>query len=329
MLYPAAMPFSLMRFDMRSPAFSPTRNHELYAAALEMVAWADEHGWDAVVVSEHHAVEDGFLPSPIPLMAAFAGRTRRVHITASALLLPLYDPVKLAEDLAVLDLVSGGRCSVTAGIGYRPDEYAMFGKDWARRGKLMDEGLEVLCRAWTGEPFEWNGRRIHMTTRPLTQPKPPLLCGGTLKIGARRAARFGLPFQPAVSKPEVLQEYLSECERLGVEVPLLIPPGSGEWIWVSEDPDRSWEQIGKYLLHDALSYGSWQLPGQESAVYSAAQTVEELRAEGTYRILTPDECVARAELHPDFGHFPLCGGTPPEFAWESLELYAAKVLPRL
>ena len=108
---------------------------------------------------------------------------------------------------------------------------------------------------------------------------------------ARRAARFGLPFQPAVNTPEVLELYRSECERLGVEKPVAIPPGSGEMVYVSEDPERTWAEIGKYLLYEAQTYASWQPPGQRSAVCSDANSVEELRAEKRYLVLTPEECV--------------------------------------
>jgi alkanesulfonate monooxygenase SsuD/methylene tetrahydromethanopterin reductase-like flavin-dependent oxidoreductase (luciferase family) len=323
---------SVIRLDLRSPAFSPARTEDLYAAALDIAAWADTRGFDSITVSEHHGVEDGFLPAPIPMMGALAGRTRKLRIGAAALLVPLYEPVKLAEDLAVLDLASRGRVGITAGIGYRPSEFAMLGRDWERRGQLMDEALDLITRAWPGEPIEWQGRRVQLTPRPLTQPKPPIFVGASGKPGARRAARFGLPFQPAKNSPELFELYLSECRRLGVESPLVLPPGSGEMTWVSEDPDRTWSQIGRYLLHDAVSYASWQIPGQESAVYSQARSVDELRAEGKYRVLTPEECVKQAEpLGPfaSFVLFPLCGGTPPELAWPSLELYAVKVLPRL
>ena len=223
------MPISMLRFDMRAPSFSRATTTELYGAAQEMAGWADDTGFDVVTLSEHHGVADGFLPSPIALGGCLVGRTRRIRFAVAALLLPLYDPVKLAEDLAILDLASGGRFGITAGMGYRPDEYAMFGKDWPTRGKLMDECLEVLLRAWTGEPFEYGGRKVHLTPRPLTQPKPPVMVGGSGKHGARRAARFGLPFQPATRATEVLELYLSECERLGVEDPLVIPPARGRW----------------------------------------------------------------------------------------------------
>jgi len=324
------MTLSILRLDMRAPSFSKASPSDLYAAALDMSAWAEEQGFAMVVLSEHHAVEDGYLPSPIALAGCIAGRTRSIGIGIMALLLPLYDPVRLAEDLVVLDLASGGRIGVTAGLGYRPEEYDMFGADWKGRGRVMDEYLDVLLRAWRGEAFEWRGRRVEVTPRSATRPHPFLSVGGTGRNAARRAARFGLPFQPAVQSEEVFDVYRSECERLGHE-PVLLPPGSGESIWVSEDPDRTWSEIGDYLLHNAMSYASWQVSAGSSVVHSEATTVEELRADGKCRILPPDECVEYVQARPEEAvvHHPLCGGTPPELGWQSLELYASQVLPRL
>ena len=113
---------------------------------------------------------------------------------------------------------------------------------------------------------------------------------------------------------------------------MILPPGSGETIVVSEDPDRSWAEMGEHMLHDARVYASWQPATQRSEVRSHANTVSELRAEGRFRVLTPEECLARArERGPlvDFVLFPLCGGTPPELAWPSVELYCNKELPFL
>jgi len=155
--------------------------------------------------------------------------------------------------------------------------------------------------------------------------------GGTGRRAARRAARLNLPFQPSVNNPAVFAYYQEECARQGAD-PVLIPPGKGEMIWVSEDPDRTWAEIGPHLLHDASVYRSWQPAGQRSAVHSDADTVEELRAEGKYRVLTPEQCVERAKAEGPmaaFVLFPLCGGTPPELAWPSLELFADQVAPNL
>ncbi|HVP29710.1 MAG TPA: LLM class flavin-dependent oxidoreductase [Myxococcota bacterium] len=327
------MPISVVRFDLRAPSFSPAGADALYAAALDMAQYADERGLDAITLSEHHGTDDGFLPSPLVLAAAIAGRTRRIRIGVSALLAPLYDPLKLAEDLAVLDLASRGRVATTLGLGYRPEEYAASGRDFAARGRLLDECIETLLAAWKGEPFEFRGRVVRVTPRPVTQPHPMLLLGGQSKAAARRAARFGLPFQPASNDPAMIELYRNECARNGIANPLVLPPGSGEMIWVARDPDRAWKVLGPHLLHDATSYAAWQPESQSrSVVTSAAKTVEALRAEGIYRVLTPDECVARAKAQGPFATFvlfPLCGGTPPELAFEGLKLYAEEVLPAI
>ena len=111
----------------------------------------------------------------------------------------------------------------------------------------------------------------------------------------------------------------------------MLPPGSGETVWLSEDPDRAWAEIGPYILHHVMSYAGWQTSGGGSIVDSEARTLEELRADGRYLILTPEECVAHARANPANAivHIPLCGGTPPELGWQSLELYANRVLPHL
>ena len=126
-----------MRFDMRAPAFgAPTT--ELYPAAIEMAAWAEEHGGLMAVVCEHHQMDDGYLPAPLLLATAMAARTSTLPIMTAAIVLPLYDPVRLAEDLVVLDIISGGRVSHVAAVGYRPEEYEHLGVDFAGRGKVAE-----------------------------------------------------------------------------------------------------------------------------------------------------------------------------------------------
>ncbi len=332
-------PLWMLRFDMRAPerlqgTGLPGRAtaDALYATALELARYADEHGALQVSLSEHHGVDDGFLPSPIALMGAMAGVTRRLRIHVSALLVPLYDPVKLAEDLVVLDLLSRGRTGITAGIGYRPEEYAMFGRGFGERGRLFDEWLEVMLRCWQGERFSWRGRSVHVTPAPFTRPHPRLWIGGQSRRAARRAARFGLPYQPADNDSEAIALYLAECERLGVRAPSVHPPGSGTMYWIDEDPDSAWERLGPHLLHEALGYRGWQRPGQVSAVTSRAETIEALRAEGLYRILTPEQAVEegrRMGARGAFPLYPLCGGIPPEEAWAGVELFVKRVLPAL
>jgi len=323
---------SVIRFDMRAPAFSPASRRELFDAALEMAAFADERGFQVATLSEHHGVEDGYLPSPLVLAGVLAGRTRRIALNVSALLVPLYDPVRLAEDLAILDWASRGRLAVVAGLGYRPEEYAAAGRDFARRGKLLDECLDVLLRAWSGEAFAYRGATVRVTPPPFTKPRPALFVGGSTPAAAKRAARFGLPFAPPLHDPELAALYQAECKRLGVQGGFVLSPGEPATTFVARDPDRAWKELGPYLLHDATSYAGWQRPEQRSYQHSRATSVEALRAEGKYRVLTPDACVELAKAQgplATFVHAPLCGGAPPALGFESLRLYADEVLPRI
>jgi alkanesulfonate monooxygenase SsuD/methylene tetrahydromethanopterin reductase-like flavin-dependent oxidoreductase (luciferase family) len=210
----------------------------------------------------------------------------------------------------------------------------MLDASWENRGRDMDEYIDVMLRAWRGEVFEWRGRRVEITPLPVSRPHPFISVGGQGRNAARRAARFGLPFQPSLHDPEVFALYESECERLGHK-PILLPPGSGETIWVSEDPDRTWAEIGPYVLHHVVTYAGWQAANIGSVVNTDASTVEAIRAEGKYRVLTPEDCLAYAEEAEEKGeraafHFPpLVGGTPPEVGWKSLRLFVEKVMPYL
>jgi alkanesulfonate monooxygenase SsuD/methylene tetrahydromethanopterin reductase-like flavin-dependent oxidoreductase (luciferase family) len=325
---------AIVRFDMRAPGLDRAQSRAQFETALDMSRWADERGFDMLVLSEHHGSDDGYLSSPLVMAGAVAGATERIPINIAALLVPLHDPIRLAEDIAVLDLLSGGRISIVAGLGYRPVEYAMFDREWKRRGKRMDECLDVMIKAWTGEPFEYEGETVQVTPLPLQQPHPMIMIGGSGEAAAKRAARFGLGFFPPLGDDHLVEVYHQECDRLGrspglVLAPSKVQPGT---VFVSEDPDRMWNEVGPYLLHDAVTYKSWQTADIRSSVSSGATTIDELRAEGIYQILTPDACVALAQELGPFGaitHHPLCGATPAELGWASLELFADKVLPRM
>src|SRR5689334_17644310 len=135
------MALAVIRFDLRQPGREPAEVAAAYSTAVEMAEWADAKGFGMCVLSEHHGSPDGYLTSPLVLGAAIAARTKRIPINVAALLVPLHDPIQLAEDLTTLDLISNGRISFVTGLGYRPVEYAMAGADWSRRGKRLDECL--------------------------------------------------------------------------------------------------------------------------------------------------------------------------------------------
>ncbi|NED02609.1 LLM class flavin-dependent oxidoreductase [Streptomyces sp. SID6648] len=313
------MAFTVVRFNLVEPDATPVSLSARYRAALEMAAYADEHGVDTVQTEEHHGVANSWLPSPFTFAGAVFGATRRIAVTVSAIIGPLHDPLRLAEDIAVLDLLSAGRLVTVAGIGYRPEEYERAGVEWGRRGRLQDELLETLLAAWTGEPFPYRGRTVRVTPRPYTRPHPMLLVGGSSRAAARRAARLGLPLFPSAHLPELEAYYGEQCAEHGTEGFCMMPAERTPLLHVSEDPERTWALYGEHLLHEARTYASWQSKDIRSAVRSAATTVAELREEGVYRIVTPDELAGLGAeslvLHP------LCGGMPVEEGWRSLRLF--------
>jgi alkanesulfonate monooxygenase SsuD/methylene tetrahydromethanopterin reductase-like flavin-dependent oxidoreductase (luciferase family) len=323
------MPTSTLRFDLRVPPFAHITHGEQYRAALEMAEWADRRGIRNIVVSEHHGTDDGFMPAPLTVAAALLARTRDAVVTVSALLLPLHDPLRIAEQVATIDLLSGGRIVIVAGLGYRPEEFAMAGVDPRRRAALFEEYVTVLRRAWTGEPFEYRGVTCRATPAPSTRPHPPLFVGGSTEIAARRAARLGLPFMPAVNDPALVAAYEDACAATGFTGGFVLLPRGPGFVHVTRDPDKARAQLAPHVLYDAQTYASWQIPGQRSAVDVRARTVEDVWSSGVYRIVTPDECLALAREVGNVTLHPLMGGMPVEMGWESLELFADEVLPRL
>ena len=315
-----------LRYDLRAPAFAGVTHAELYAACLDQCAWGDALGFDVVALSEHHGVDDGYMSAPVTLAAAIAGRTTRLQINIAAVLVPLHDPVRLAEQLAVVQLVSGGRLSLVAGMGYRDEEFQMAGVDRRRRGRLLDEYVGVMRQAWSGEPFEWRGRTVRATPAP---PSPPMvLIGGSTAKAARRAARLHAGFFPAIADAALAGAYEDECARQGFTGFVVMPGGPG-FVHVCNDPERDWARIAPHALYDAQTYAAWQPPGQRSQVHVAGNTLDELRRSGVYRVVTPDECLALAEEYGRVLLHPLMGGLSPALAWESLELFERAVLPRL
>lgn len=321
-----------LRYDLRSPEWAATKHPQLYATCLEQCAWADEHGFSIAVLSEHHGMADGFLPAPFTMAAAIAGRTKNLAINIAAALIPLHDPIRLAEQIAVCDLASGGRVSFVAGIGYAEHEFEMAGVERKGRGTLSEEYLRVMKQAWTGEPFEWRGRTIRVTPAPVSTPHPMILVGGSTPVAARRAARLELGFFPAVHDPALADAYEAECEKVGFAGGFVMMPSGPGFVHVAEDPDAAWAEIQRYAWHDAETYRAMQTPGQRSQVTSKASSPEELRSEGIYRVVTPDECVALAQELGPLGSIvlhPLLCGMPAELGWSSLELFRDKVMPRL
>ncbi len=321
----------ILRFDMRAPEGGVSTG-ELYAAALEMAEWAERNNALSVLVCEHHGSADGYIPSPLLLASAMAARTTALPIQVGALLVNFYDPIKLAEDIVVLDIISGGRVSYVVGLGYRPEEYAMFGVEMGERGATMDRKLAALLRAVRGERFDYDGRPVHVTPAASSPDGPMFFYGGHSPAAVRRAARLGLGVMAEGGGDELVELYNDACVAAGTEPGMIIipPPDHPTTTVVATDVDAAWQRHGPYMLHDAMMYDAWLEEGHDPPNASSARTVDELRAEqGAYRVITPDEAVRQIGEGMPLLLQPLVGGCPPDLAWESLNLIETQVLPKL
>ncbi|MBO0729751.1 MAG: LLM class flavin-dependent oxidoreductase, partial [Acidimicrobiaceae bacterium] len=303
-----------------------------FAACLDQCEWADKLGFESVALTEHHGSEDGYNPSPLTLAAAVAARTSRLRIRIAALILPLHDPIRVAEDAAVVDQISRGRLELIIGAGYVAQEFAMFGKDLADRAQAQTEAVEVLKQAWTGEPFAYRGATITVTPRPFQDPRPPLILGGSSGGAARRAARIADGFVPTL--PHFAEVYREECRKLGrPEPPPAQPSIPALFVHIAEDPDKAWSEIAPHALHETNSYGAWlAAAGDSPGPYTPFTDADQLRQSGMYLVLTPEELLERARaLGPGgaVGFHPLMGGLDPALAWDSLRLFETRVLPAL
>ena len=314
-------------YDLRSPDFGAPLE-ELYAAALEQAEWADRVGLDAIQVMEHHGSPDGYLPAPLVFAAAVAARTSRIRIWISALVLPLHDPVMVAEELAVLDLVSRGRITLVVASGYRHSEFAMLGADFDGRASSARTGIEILRKAWTGEPFRHEGREVQVFPRPVQRPGIPIVLGGSTEGSARRAARSADGYRP--TQPALLDVYRDELTRLGTGEPRIPPSLAGHpTVFVAHDVDAMWDVLAPHAMHDTNSYVEWTR--EQPGVYRQSELTskDQVRSSAGYLVLTPDEAVAQVRGGLGLHLKPLLGGLDPAVAWESLRLVEAEVLPRL
>ena len=320
----------MMRFDLRAPGRSAAERAALYRTAIEMAAWADGRGCGSIVVSEHHASDDGYLPSPLPLAAAMAAVTSTTPIVIAAALLALYEPVRLAEDMIVLDHISGGRTMFVLGLGYRPVEYELHGVDYEQRGRIVDEKLAALLEALRGSAA---GTAVPPITPPPFSANGPLLAwGGGSKAAARRAGRNGVAFFAQTDRPGLRDAYEQAAREAGYEPGLcMLPsPGAPQSVFVNDDLDAGWREVGDALLADAVPYYEWN-EAAGSADYtvslSRSRTVDELRKEhGSHRVVTVPEAAELMRTHGMLSLQPLCGGLDPAIAWPYLRRVADEVM---
>ena len=329
-----------MRFglttDFRNPPDSGRTTAKVYADIIEHMVWAESLGFDAAYIFEHHFTGDGYIPSPLVAATAIAARTKRMRIGPDIAILPLYDPVRVAEDGAVLDVISNGRLDFGVGLGYRPPEYAGYGLDLKSRGARADEALQIIRRLWQGETVSFHGKHFHidgarLTPRPVQQPNPPIWVGGFSKAAARRAARYGDGYI-GPSNRVVYEMYLQELRAAGKDPARARVMGGDLWLVVSEDPDRTFATYAPHLLYWFNSYAKW-FEGTDTSPWPLLSSAEELKSRRLVNVLTPEAAVALikervAEVPVEMFTLML---SPPGIEVSKvaghLELFANKVMP--
>jgi alkanesulfonate monooxygenase SsuD/methylene tetrahydromethanopterin reductase-like flavin-dependent oxidoreductase (luciferase family) len=243
----------------------------------------------------------------------------------------MYDPVRLAEEMIVLDHISRGRVTFILGLGYRPVEYELYGLSFENRGAIVDQKLtkllEVLRQAAEGQTMP------RVTPPSFTPGRPTVVYGGGTKPAARRAGHNGLGFFAQTNTPGLGEAYAAAAREKGFEPGMcMLPspemPGS---VFIHPDPDTGWREVGPYMLADAVAYAEWNKDTRHQTVsLSKGKTIEELRAErGAHRVATVSEAVELVKRWGRVPLHPLCGGCPPELAWTYLRRVVDYVIPAL
>ncbi|MEC7427450.1 MAG: LLM class flavin-dependent oxidoreductase [Actinomycetota bacterium] len=332
------MPSKPLRFgvmyDCRHVPGGDMTMTDVYAATIEQAVLADELGFDHVWFTEHHFLEDGYLPAFQPLAGAIAARTQQIRISNDIALLPLYHPIRLAEELAVLDQISNGRMEFGIGMGYVPKEFDAFGVPLRNRVSMTDEAIEILRLAWGEGPFSFKGKRYNLSNidvhpKPVQPGGPPLWIAAMKEPGALRAARFGTNLLPQGRREEVLDPWRDAVNAKG-EDPDDYRVGIIRSVYVTDDRERDWPKIreaerfrmgvyGSFMAETPDDYGWGSSDGipQNVIVGDATQVTQEISEFiNTYGITD----IATSGLPP---------GIEPEFMAANLERLASEVIPNL
>lgn len=211
-------------FSCQDPPGSPIGHPAVYRAALDQVVAAEVQGYEWVNITEHHVAADGYLPAMMALLAAMAVRTERIRLSTGMLILTLHNPVRIAEEAAVVDILSGGRLTLGVAAGYREVEFAVMQVDYRTRGRRFRESLEILELAWRGEPFSYAGEifefpKVVVRPVPVQRPGIPLWLGGTTPVALRRVVEYGAPcFPGATDDIGVIAQRMQSYDELRLEL---------------------------------------------------------------------------------------------------------------
>ena len=307
---------------------------DVYSATVEQAVLADELGFDHIWFSEHHFLEDGYLPAFQPLAGAIAARTTQIRISNDIALLPLYHPVRLAEELAVLDHISNGRMEFGIGMGYVPKEFEAFGVPLKNRVSMTDEAIEILRLAWKDEPFSFKGKRyelsnINVYPKPVQPLGPPLWIAAMKEPGALRAARFETNLLPQGRREDVLDPWRNELKTQGKD-PNDYRVGIIRSVYVTDDKERDWPVIREAERFRMGVYNTFMAETPDEYGWGSGDGIPQ-----NVIIGTPSEVISQLKAFidaygiTDIATSGLPPGIDPEFMAANLERLAQEVIPEL
>lgn len=320
--------------------FIPIEGGLFYQEALAEVERAEELGFESVWMEEHHGVKDHYWPSPLTILAGFATRTSRLLLGTDILVFPFYHPVRLAEEVALLDIMSGGRFILGTAIGYKPDEFALYDTPLEKRGARFEEGLRLIKTLWTEDEVTFKGNyytadNVCLEPKPLTKPQPPIWIGGWGKLTLQRAAGMADNWLPGPTADlnrllEGKQQFLANRVATGRTDPITEWPLTRDVI-IADSDARARELAERHIM---ISYrqeyaGGWKHPFIDSSVATDLDSLMRDR----FIIGGPDECVAQIKRFVDlYGmthlicrlFFP---GLPHTHIMRELDLLAQEVMP--
>jgi probable F420-dependent oxidoreductase len=291
-------------FSCQDPPGSPIGHPAVYQAALEQVVAAEAQGYEWVNITEHHVAADGYLPAMLPLLAAMAVLTERIRLSTGMLILTLHNPIRIAEEAAVVDILSGGRLTLGVAAGYREIEFAVMQVDYHTRGKRFRESLEILRLAWRGEPFAYAGEifqfpEVVVRPVPVQRPGIPLWLGGTTPVALRRAVAFGAPCFPGATDDigvvaQRMQTYDELRAQLGAQGPreLVLP----RLAMVADTREEARRRALPGIRAMFETYQSWGLPVDFTAALRDWDLLDELVIVGD-----PSHCREMVERYAALG----------------------------
>lgn len=330
-------------FTGQIPVGSSRTLHEEYKDVIALAKVVEDEGLDAAWVSEHHFSADGYLPSLLVMLAALASHTERIELGTGVVLAPFHDPIRLAEDFAVVDHISNGRTVCGLGIGWRDEEFRAFGIPTKTRVRRLEEITEILRLAWGEERFSFSGRHYtyeDVAVTPKPKRVPPILIGGFVDDAIRRAGRIGDGYISSRANPERVAEAFAMAAEERKAAGLEGPPMVGLLMngFVTDDPEGDWPMVRDGIGHQLGVYAGWRagtdVPGSPLEVMPPDEDVIRKttaygRADDVIEALAPyvEALGAYPESHLVVRlHYPGMERGP---AAEAIERFARDVAPRL